>query len=295
MGTSTMFKGVFTALITPFSDGKLDEAAFSKFVNWQIEEGINGLVPCGTTGESPTLDHDEHNKVITLCVEAAAGRVPVMAGAGSNSTAESLSMAQHAKKVGADALLIASPYYNKPTPEGVYQHYKAINDAVDLPIFIYNIPGRSVIDISDEQIARIAELKNVVGLKDATGDLARISTLRQHVSDDFIQLSGEDGTTLAFNAQGGQGVISVTANIFPSKCVALQDAFFAGNWAEALKIHDELTPLHNAMFCETSPIPAKYAASLLGKCSDELRLPLVPPADVSKDKVKAALQNAGLI
>jgi 4-hydroxy-tetrahydrodipicolinate synthase len=290
-----MFKGVFTALITPFSNGKLDEAAFSEFVNWQIEEGINGLVPCGTTGESPTLDHDEHNKVVTLCVAATAGRIPVMAGAGSNSTAESLSMAQHAKSVGADALLIAAPYYNKPTPEGVYQHYKAINDAVDLPIFIYNIPGRSVINITDEQIARIAELENVVGLKDATGDLARISSLRQHVSDDFIQLSGEDGTTLAFNAQGGQGVISVTANIYPKKCVALQDAFFAGNWAEALKIHDELTPLHDAMFCETSPIPAKYAASLLRKCSDELRLPLVPPADGNKDKIKTALQNAGLI
>lgn len=291
-----MFKGAITALITPFKNGKVDAEAFQRFVNWQIEQGINGVVPCGTTGESPTLSHEEHDRVVQLCVEAAAKRVPVIAGAGSNSTDEAIKMAIHAQKVGADAVLVATPYYNKPTQEGLYQHYKAIHDAIDIPVILYNIPGRSVIDLKDETIGRLAQLPRIAGNKDATGDLARISSLRAVLGKrPFAYISGEDGTALSFNAQGGIGCISVTANIAPALCVELQNLWFAGKFEQALALHDNLTPLHQAMFCETSPAPVKYAASLLGHCSDEIRLPLVLPSNDSKQRVKGQLQRLGLL
>lgn len=290
-----MFKGVMTALITPFREGKLDEEGYQSFVDWQVEQGVHGVVPCGTTGESPTLSHAEHSRVIELCIESVAGRVPVIAGAGSNSTEEAVMMANHAKIVGADAVLVATPYYNKPTQEGLYQHFKAINDAVEIPIILYNIPGRSVVDMSDDTIARLAELPNVVGIKDATGDLVRISTLRMKLGDDFCYLSGEDGTAPAFNAQGGDGCISVTANIMPKLCAELQDAWFDGDAKKTLEIHERLMPLHMAMFCETSPGPVKYAASQLGHCMPELRLPLVEPSDSNKSQIRAVMELMELI
>lgn len=290
-----MFKGAITALITPFKDGKVDEAAYQAFIEWQIAEGIHGVVPCGTTGESPTLSHAEHNRVIELCIEAVAGRVPVIAGAGSNSTEEAIMMANHAKIVGADAVLVVTPYYNKPTQEGMYQHFKAIHDAVEIPIILYNIPGRSVVDMHDDTIARLAQLPNIVGLKDATGDLSRISKLRQKVDKDFCHLSGEDPTALAFNAQGGAGCISVTSNIVPKLCASLHNTWFKGNTKQALDIHDQLTPLHLAMFCETSPGPVKYAASLLGHCRPEVRLPLVEVSDQNKGLIRSTLQSFGLL
>lgn len=294
-----MFKGAITALITPFNnDGTIDEEAYQRFVAWQIDQGIDGLVPCGTTGESPTLNHQEHNRVVDLCMEVARGKVPVIAGAGSNSTQEAVMLAHHAKKAKADALLIATPYYNKPNQEGLYQHFKAINDAVDLPIILYNIPGRSVIDLDDETTARLAQLPNVVGIKDATGDLARVSSLRVALGDqknDFCQLSGEDGTALAFNAQGGVGCISVTANIAPSFVSEVQRLQREGHTAEALELHDQLMPLHQSMFCDTSPAPAKYAASLLGLCGGALRLPLVSASDACKLQVNKAMQHLGLL
>jgi 4-hydroxy-tetrahydrodipicolinate synthase len=293
-----MFKGCFTALITPFKQGKVDEKAFHSLVEWQIKEGIHGLVPCGTTGESPTLSHEEHNHVIELCVKAARGRVPVMAGTGSNSTDEAIMMTRHAQKVGADAALIVSPYYNKPTPEGIYQHFKAIHDATKLPIFVYNIPGRSVIDIKDETMVRLAALPRMVGLKDATGDLARPSALRLALgakAKKFTLFSGEDATAAAFNAQGGVGCISVTSNIAPKLCAQLQEACFANDYVRAGKINDALMPLHRAMFCETSPGPVKFAASLLKRSGAELRLPLVEPSAASKQMVTQALKSAGLL
>ena len=290
-----MFKGAITALITPFKDGKLDEEGYQSFIEWQISQGIHGVVPCGTTGESPTLSHVEHNRVIELCIEAVAGRVPVIAGSGSNSTEEAIMMASHAKIVGADAILVVTPYYNKPSQEGMYQHFKAIHDAVEIPIIIYNIPGRSVVDLQDDTIARLAKLPNVVGIKDATGDLSRVSKLRMKVSSDFCQLSGEDGTALAFNAQGGVGCISVTANIAPKLCASLHDTWFKGDVKKALAIHDKLMPLHLAMFCETSPGPVKYAASLLGYCRPELRLPLVEPTDASKAYIRTVMESLGIL
>ncbi|MBL0319546.1 MAG: 4-hydroxy-tetrahydrodipicolinate synthase [Alphaproteobacteria bacterium] len=291
-----MFKGAITALITPFKNGKVDSESFQRHVDSQIKAGINGLVPCGTTGESPTLTHDEHNLVIELCINATNKRVPVIAGTGSNSTEEAVMMSLHAQKAGADAVLIATPYYNKPTQEGLYQHYKAIHDALDIPIIVYNIPGRSVIDLKDETLGRLAELPRIAGNKDATGDLARISSLRAVLGKrPFAYLSGEDGTALSFNAQGGVGCISVTSNILPAQCVALQDAWFAGDVKRALEIHDELTPIHQAMFCETSPAPVKYAASLLGICTDEIRLPLVMPSEASKERVRTVLKTQGLL
>ncbi len=290
-----MFQGIYTALITPFKNGKIDEKAFQSFVEWQIAEGVHGLVPCGTTGESPTLTYEEHNRVISLCVEAAKGRAKVLAGTGANSTDEAIMLTKHAEKAGADGALIVSPYYNKPTPEGVYQHYKAIAESVKLPIIMYNIPGRSVIDIKDETIARIAQIPNIVGNKDATGDLARVSTLRALVGKDFQQISGEDMTAIAFNAQGGIGCISVTSNIAPRLCAEVQNRSLKGDFSGALAVHDKLVPLHQAMFCETSPGPVKYAASLMGKCSPDLRLPLVQPGDASKARVQKAMQQAGLI
>jgi 4-hydroxy-tetrahydrodipicolinate synthase len=290
-----MFQGLYTALITPFKNGKIDEKSFQSFVEWQIAEGVHGLVPCGTTGESPTLTYEEHNRVISLCVEAAKGRVKIMAGTGANSTEEAIMFTQHAKKAGADGALIVCPYYNKPTPEGIYQHYKAITEAVELPVIVYNIPGRSVIDIKDETLERLASLPNIVGVKDATGDLARVSTLRARVGKEFQQFSGEDMTAIAFNAQGGIGCISVTSNISPKLCAEVQNKTLSGDFAGALEVHDKLINLHQAMFCETSPGPVKYAASLMGKCEPDLRLPLVQPSDASKSRVKEAMKAAGLI
>jgi 4-hydroxy-tetrahydrodipicolinate synthase len=290
-----MFHGSIVALITPFKDGKVDEKAFQSFVEWQVAQGTHALVPCGTTGESPTLSHDEHNRVVELCIEAAAGKVPVIAGAGSNSTAEAVELTRHAKAAGAAAALVVTPYYNKPTQEGLYQHYKAIHDSADLPIIIYNIPGRSVVDMSIATMARLAELPNIVGVKDATADLVRPIRTRLAIGADFCQLSGEDATALAFNMQGGVGCISVTANIAPAQCAAMQNAWAAGDLATAAKYRDLLNPVHDAMFVETSPGPVKYAASLLGKSSPDLRLPLVPVAESTKEAVKKAMTDAGLL
>ena len=289
------FTGSHTALITPFNNGGIDEDAFQKLVNWQIEQGTHGLVPVGTTGESPTLSHDEHKRVVDLCIEAASGRVPVIAGAGSNSTAEAIDFAQHAKKAGADAILVVTPYYNKPTQEGLYQHYKAINDAVDIPIVIYNIPPRSVIDMSVETMARLFKLKNIVGVKDATANLARVSQQRGAMGAEFNQLSGEDGTALAFMAHGGDGTISVTANVAPAHCAEFQNACLSNNFKRALEIQDRLMPLHDAMFVEASPGPVKYAAERLGLCSAKTRLPLVEISDASKKAVDDALVSAGIL
>lgn len=289
------FRGSITALITPFRDGKVDEAAFRRLVDWQIAEGTHGLVPVGTTGESPTLSHDEHMRVVALCIEAAKGRVPVIAGAGSNSTAEAVMLTRHAKEAGADAALIVAPYYNKPTQEGLYLHYKTIAEAVDLPIIVYNIPGRSVVDISVETMARLAKLPNIVGVKDATANLARASQQRGAIGNDFILLSGEDGTSLGFMAHGGHGCISVTSNVAPKLCSRFQEACLKGDFAAALAIQDQLMLLHDALFVESSPGPVKYAASLLGLCVPDTRLPLAPITEATKAKVKAAMVHARLI
>jgi 4-hydroxy-tetrahydrodipicolinate synthase len=290
-----MFKGSIVALITPFKDGKVDEKAFQAFVEWQIAQGTQGLVPCGTTGESPTLSHEEHMRVVELCVEAAAGRVPVIAGTGSNSTAEAVALTRHAKEAGADAALVVTPYYNKPSQEGLYQHYKAIHDAVELPIVIYNIPGRCVVDMSVATMARLAKLPNIVGVKDATADLTRPLRTRLEIGPDFCQLSGEDATITAFLAQGGHGCISVTANIAPAQCAALHRAWQAGDLATVERLRDQLMPLHNALFLETSPAPVKYAASLLGLCTEELRLPVVPVTEPTRVAVREAMVKAGVL
>lgn len=290
-----MFKGSITALITPFRDGSVDDSAFQDFVAWQIAEGTHGVVPCGTTGESPTLSHDEHKRVVELCVEVAKGKIPVIAGTGSNSTDEAIALTRHAKAAGADAALVVAPYYNKPSQEGLFRHYEAIVNAVDLPVIVYNIPGRSVVNISVETFARLAKLPNIVGVKDATADLARPLQMRVALGDKFCQLSGEDATATAFNAQGGVGCISVTSNIAPKLCADMQNAWATGDLATCFTIRDKLMPIHDAMFCETSPAPVKYAASLLGKSTDQVRLPLVPASDAARAKVKAALAQAGLI
>jgi 4-hydroxy-tetrahydrodipicolinate synthase len=295
MPAKTSFRGSFTALVTPFENGKVDEKAFRALVSWQVAEGTHGLVPVGTTGESPTLTHDEHHKVVEWCVEEARGRVPVIAGAGSNSTREAISLAQHAEKAGADAVLVVTPYYNKPTQEGMYQHFKAINDAIGIPIIMYNIPGRSVIDMSTETMKRLYELKNIAGVKDATANIVRISQQRMELGADFNQLSGEDATTLGYMAHGGHGCISVTSNVAPRLCSEFQSACLAGNYAAALKFQDQLLPLHVNLFIEASPAPAKYALSLLGKCSDEARLPIVPLSDNAKAAVRSAMVHAGLL
>jgi 4-hydroxy-tetrahydrodipicolinate synthase len=288
------FKGSITALITPFKDGKVDVPAFRKLVEWQIDQGTHGLVPCGTTGESPTLSHEEHRQVIELCIEAAAGRVPVIAGTGSNSTAEAIELTRHAKDAGADGVLVVTPYYNKPTQEGLYLHYKAINDCADIPILIYNIPGRSVIDMSVDIMARLFKLSNIVGVKDATANMARVSQQRAAMGADFIQLSGEDATALGFMAHGGVGCISVTANIAPALCAEFQLACLAGNFRLALQLQDRLMPLHEALFVESNPGPVKYAASKLGLCTAETRLPLAPLTAASRKRVDDALATAGL-
>ncbi len=294
-GSSPSFKGSYTALVTPFRGGKLDEAAFRALVNWQIENGTQGLVPVGTTGESPTLTHDEHNLVVKWCVEEARGRVPVIAGAGSNNTVESISLAKEAEAAGADAVLVVTPYYNKPTQEGLYQHFKAVNDAIGLPIFIYNIPPRSVIDMSVETMKRLFALKNIVGVKDATGNLARVSQQRAALGAEFIQLSGEDMTALAYNAAGGIGCISVVANVAPKLCSELQAATLAGDFARALIIQDRLIPLHDAIFREPGLAGAKYGLSVLERVADETRLPLMPVTDSTRSAIRSAMVHAGLI
>jgi len=296
MTAKTSFRGSFTALVTPFSkDGALDEKAFRALVAWQIAEGTNGLVPVGTTGESPTLSHDEHKRVVEWCVDEAKGRVPVVAGSGSNSTQEAVDLSRHAEKAGADAVLVVTPYYNKPTQEGLYQHFKAINEAIGIPILMYNIPGRSVIDMSVDTMKRLFELKNIAGVKDATANLVRVSQQRAEVGPDFNQLSGEDSTALAFNAHGGHGCISVTSNVAPRLCADFQGACRRGDYATALTLQDKLMPLHLALFVESNPAPAKYALSVLGRCTDTVRLPLVTLADKSKAVVRDAMVHAGLI
>jgi 4-hydroxy-tetrahydrodipicolinate synthase len=294
-----MFKGSFTALITPFKGGALDEDALRRIVEWQIAEGTHGLVPVGTTGESPTLSHDEHKRVVEITIETARKRVPVMAGAGSNSTAEAIELSEHAQQAGSDAVLVVTPYYNKPTQEGLYQHFKAINDAVDIPIFIYNIPGRSVVDMSVATMARLFELKNVVGVKDATANLARPSQQRLACrvagKPEFIQFSGEDATALGFMAHGGHGCISVASNVAPRLCAQFQNALLKGDYRTALELQDRLMPLHDVLFIETNPSPVKYAASRLGLCSAEARLPMVPLSEASKKAIDAAMTEVGLL
>jgi len=295
MTAKTSFRGSFTALVTPFKNGSVDEKAFRNLVEWQIAEGTNGLVPVGTTGESPTLSHQEHQDVVEWCVDQAHGRVPVVAGAGSNSTKEAVDLARHAEKVGADAVLVVSPYYNKPTQEGLYQHFKAINDAIGIPILMYNIPSRSVIDISVDTMKRLYELKNIAGVKDATANMARVSQQRAVMGEDFNQLSGEDITALGFMAHGGHGCISVTSNVAPRLCAEFQAACLRGDYRAALKLQNKLAPLHINLFIETSPAPAKYALSLLGKCSNTLRLPMVPATEKAQAAVREAMVHAGLI
>ena len=290
-----MFKGSFPALITPFKDGEVDVDSFRAFVNWQIEEGSDGLVPCGTTGESPTLSHLEHMKVTEICIEEAKGRVPVLAGAGSNSTKEAVDLTIHAKKVGADAALVVTPYYNKPTQEGLYEHFKAVQD-VGLPIIIYNIPARSVIDMSCETMAKLAKLPNIVGVKDATANLTRPQMTKIAMDGaKFCHMSGEDGTALPFLAAGGDGCISVTANVAPRTCADMQRAWREQRIKQSMELQDRLMPVHDALFCETSPGPVKYAASLLGKCTSDLRLPMTEIAEGSKIIVRNALVNSGLL
>jgi 4-hydroxy-tetrahydrodipicolinate synthase len=291
----TNFRGSFTALVTPFKGDAVDEGAFRELVEWQIAEGTNGLVPVGTTGESPTLSHDEHKQVVEWCIDQAKGRVPVVAGAGSNSTREAIELAQHAEEAGADAVLVVTPYYNKPTQEGLYQHFKAINDAIGIPIIMYNIPARSVIDMSVDTMKRLYELKNIAGVKDATANMVRVSQQRAAMGEGFNQLSGEDGTAIGFMAHGGHGCISVTSNVAPRLCAEFQSACLRGDYATALKLQDKLMPLHQNLFIETSPAPVKYALSVLGKIAETLRLPMVPIGEKSKAAVRDAMVHAGLV
>src|SRR6188472_3161276 len=295
MAAKTKFRGSFTAMVTPFKNGSLDEAAFRSFVNWQIAEGTHGLVPVGTTGESPTVSHDEHKRVVEWCIEEVRGRVPVIAGAGSNSTKEAIELAQHAEKAGANAVLVVTPYYNKPTQEGLYQHFKAINDAIGIPIIMYNIPARSIVDINVDTMKRLYELPNIAGVKDATANMARVSQQRMAMGEDFNQLSGEDATALGFMAHGGHGCISVTSNVAPRLCSEFQAACHRGDYSAALKLQDKLAPLHINLFFETSPAPIKYAMSLIGKCSNTLRLPMVPATEKAQTAVREAMVHAGLI
>jgi len=294
-----MFKGSIVALITPFKNNKLDEECFISLINHHLKNGTSGLVPAGTTGESPTLNHEEHERVIELCVKESKGKIPVIAGTGSNSTEEAISLTKYAEKVGANAALVVTPYYNKPTQEGLYQHFKAINDNCSIPIIIYNIPPRSVVDMSVDTMARLFELKNIVGVKDATGNLDRVNQQRKKMGPDFIQLSGEDGTALEFNMRGGVGCISVTANVAAKLCSEFQEASLSKNnsnlLAKAKQINDKLMPLHKSLFIESSPSPVKYAASVLKLAPDDVRLPLVKISEETKKKVKSALSFANLI
>ena len=290
-----MFKGSFPALVTPFKDGELDLDTLKKLVEWHIDQGSHGLVPVGTTGESPTLSHREHELVIEEVVKAAAGRIPVIAGAGSNNTVEGVRLIQHAESVGADAALVVTPYYNKPTAAGLIAHFTALHDASNLPIVIYNIPGRSVIDMKPDTMGELAKLPRIIGVKDATGDIARVSQQRAACGADFVQMSGEDATALGFNAHGGVGCISVTANVAPKLCADFQEATLAGDYAKALEYQDRLMPLHEAIFIEPGLAGAKYGLSLLGMCSEEVRLPLVGLTDGTKAAIKAAMQHAGIL
>jgi 4-hydroxy-tetrahydrodipicolinate synthase len=294
-----MFKGSIVALITPFKNNKLDEDSYISLIHMHLKNGTSGLVPAGTTGESPTLDHKEHQRVIELCVRESKGKIPVIAGTGSNSTDEAISLTKFAEKCGADAALVVTPYYNKPTQEGLYQHFKAINDNCSLPIIIYNIPPRSVVDMTIDTMARLFELKNIIGVKDATGDLDRVIKQKKKMGPDFIQLSGEDGTALEFNMKGGVGCISVSANVAPKLCSEFQEATISKNnsnlLAKAKEINDKLIPLHKSLFIESSPSPVKYAASLLNLCSEEVRLPLVKITMETKNAVKSAMKHANLI
>lgn len=291
-----MFKGSLVALITPMrEDGSVDEKAYADFVEWQIAEGTNGIIPVGTTGESPTLSHAEHRRVVEIAVEVARGRIPVIAGAGSNSTEEAISLTRHAKEAGADAALVVTPYYNKPTQEGLFLHYSAIADSVDLPVIIYNIPGRSVVNMSVETMARLAKHRNIVGVKDSTADLSRPLHTTRTCGPDFNQLSGEDHTAIAFLAAGGHGCISVTANVAPRLCSNMHAAWAEGRVADAMAIQNRLVPLHDALFVETSPGPVKFAAALLGKTSEHCRLPLAPVMESTRAKVRAAMTEVGLL
>ena len=291
-----MFSGSIPALVTPFRDGSFDEPAFRRLVEWQIEQGSSALVPCGTTGESPTLSHEEHMRVTDVCIEVAAGRVPVIAGAGSNSTAEAVTLAQHAAQAGATAVLVVSPYYNKPNQEGLYQHFKAVHDAIHIPIVIYNIPGRSIVDISLETMVRLAALPRIVGTKDATGDIARVSDYRHAIGNDFCQLSGNDEAALGFFAHGGKGCISVSANVAPRLCADFQAACASGDLALARELNDKLHPLHRAMFSDTSPGPVKYALTRVHDwIAGEVRLPIIGCSEASRKAVEAALEFAGLV
>jgi len=287
-------EGSITALVTPFQDGRFDRDSFESLVDWQIREGVHGLVPCGTTGESPTLSEDEHHHVVESCIAAAAGRVPVIAGCGTNATDSTIARLRHAEGAGADAALVVTPYYNKPSQEGLLRHFRALHESCDLPIVIYNIPGRSAVDMTVETMSRLSDLERIIGVKDATGDLARVALQRRACGEDFIQLSGEDATALGFNAMGGRGCISVTANVAPKLCADFHAACQRSDFATALGLQDRLIALHRAMFCEPSPAPAKYALSLLGKCLPDLRLPLAPLSEAGRATVAAAMAEAGL-
>ena len=288
-------RGSFTALITPFKGGQVDEAAFKRVIEHQITEGTHGLVPCGTTGESPTISHEEHRRLLELTVEAANGRVFVLGGAGSNATSEAIEFAQHAEKVGCDAAMCVVPYYNKPSQEGLYRHFAAIAESVAIPIVLYNVPGRTIADILPETVGRLAKIANIVGIKDAAGKVERASQQRIAAGADFVQLSGDDPNAVGYNAQGGVGCISVTSNIAPGLCARLQNASLQGNLAAANEINDQLMELHGLMFAEPSPAPAKYGASLLGLCAEDVRLPIIPLTDGTKAKIKAAMTSAGLL
>jgi 4-hydroxy-tetrahydrodipicolinate synthase len=286
-------QGSLPALITPMRDGKVDEAAFRKLVSWQIEHGSHGLVPCGTTGESPTLSHEEHKRVVAICVEEAAGRVPVVAGTGSNSTDEAIALTRHAKEVGADAVLSVTGYYNKPSQEGMYRHFAAIAEAVDIPILLYNIPARAIVEISVETMARLAKIPRIIGVKDATANLMRPTRERNACGKSWRLISGEDGTALGYMAHGGHGCISVTANVAPKLCAEFQDSCLRGAYDRARELQDKLMPLHDAMFCEPSPAPVKYAVSLLGHCTPEVRLPLVELTEAGRARVREAMAGVG--
>jgi 4-hydroxy-tetrahydrodipicolinate synthase len=295
MAAKTSFRGSFTALVTPFKNGSVDEKAFRDLIDWQIAEGTRGFVAAATTGETPTLSHEEHNEVVEWCVEQAHGRAPVVASAGSNSTKEAIDLARHAERVGADAVLVVTPYYNKPTQEGLYQHFKAVNDAIGIPIIIYNIPGRSVIDMSVDTMKRLYELRNIAGVKDSTANVARVSQQRAAMGEDFNQMSGEDALALGYMAHGGHGCISVTSNVAPRLCAEFQTCCLKDDYASALKLQDKLFPLHTALFIEANPAPVKYALSLLGKCAETVRLPMVPVSETTRAAVRNAMVHAGLI
>ncbi|UTP41458.1 4-hydroxy-tetrahydrodipicolinate synthase [Phenylobacterium sp. LH3H17] len=290
-----LFKGVMPALVTPFRDGALDEQAYVSLIERQIEGGVHGLVPVGTTGETSTLSHDEHRRAVELCVKVAAGRLPVIAGAGSNSTAEAIELVRHAKTVGADGALVVTPYYNRPSQEGLYAHYAAINEAVQLPVLIYNVPSRTSVDINEPTLVRLSKLPNIVGIKDATGDLARASLQRLHCGDDWVMLSGDDPSALGYMAHGGHGCISVTANVAPEQCAHFYNDAMTGQWAGALYGQDRLIRLHKALFTDASPAPTKFALAHLGLCLEDVRLPIVPCSEASRIEVVAAMRDAGVV